>query len=104
MHPLPPAPPARPPERRVDGRLARVVHIGTAMVPAYGKLRAARFMSARGVPACLLVPLLRLGDRRRQPEAARAWTTLPWTGPHQREHRPARPVARPERITAANAG
>ncbi|AVR96613.1 hypothetical protein C9I28_13620 [Pseudoduganella armeniaca] len=75
--PLAPCP-STPPERRADGRLARVVHIGAAMIPAYGKLRAARFMSARGVPPCLLVPLLRLGDRRRTAGAARAWATLPW--------------------------
>ncbi|GGZ06176.1 hypothetical protein ACFFTM_19065 [Pseudoduganella plicata] len=50
---------------RADIRLARVVHIGTAMIPAYGPQRAARFMHARGVPPCVLVAVLRLGDRRR---------------------------------------
>lgn len=50
---------------RSDSRLARVVYIGTAMIPAYGPQRAARFMHARGVPPCVLVAVLRLGDRRR---------------------------------------
>lgn len=102
--PLPSIPPARPPDRRVDGRLAHVVHIGAAMIPAYGTLRAARFMSARGVPACLLVPLLRLGDRRRRRDAARAWSTLPWKRPSSRPARSAQPAARPEDVTAASAG
>ncbi|AXA91114.1 hypothetical protein [Massilia sp. YMA4] len=95
--PLPPCP-ISPPERRADGRLARVVHIGAAMIPAYGKLRAARFMSARGVPARLLVPLLRLGERRRGAGAARAWATLPW---HPAQRHAWVPVPA---ITAAAAG
>lgn len=93
-----PACPAPPPERRADGRLARVVHIGAAMIPAYGTVRAARFMSARGVPARLLVPLLRLGERRRGPGAARAWATLPW---HPTQRHGAAPV---RAVTAGAAG
>lgn len=56
---------------RTDTRLARVVYIGTAMIPAYGPQRAARFMHARGVPPCVLVAVLRLGDRRRNDAAIR---------------------------------
>lgn len=67
--------------RRTDARLARVVYIGAAMIPAYGPLRAARFMHARGVPPCVLVPVLRLGDRRRNDVAARR-ALLPTHAPH----------------------
>lgn len=67
--------------RRIDARLARVVYIGAAMIPAYGPLRAARFMHARGVPPCVLVPVLRLGDRRRNDVAARRGL-LPTYAPH----------------------
>lgn len=67
--------------RRTDARLARVVYIGAAMIPAYGPLRAARFMHARGVPPCVLVPVLRLGDRRRNDVAARR-ALLPTCAPH----------------------
>ncbi|WEF34925.1 hypothetical protein [Pseudoduganella chitinolytica] len=74
------------------------------MVPAYGKLRAARFMGARGVPACLLVLLLRLGERRRQPGAARAWSTLPWTAPRERTRAQEHPASQPRGLTAASAG
>jgi hypothetical protein len=62
------------PRGRSDSRLARVVYIGTAMIPAYGPLRAARFMHARGVPPCVLVAVLRLGDRRRNDAAMRRVT------------------------------
>lgn len=96
-------PPARRPERRIDGRLARVVHIGVAMVPAYGKLRAARFMSARGVPPCLLVPLLRLGERRRGAGATQAWATLPWHPTH-RHGRAVAAVTPDDCLAAAAAG
>lgn len=67
--------------RRTDARLARVVYIGAAMIPAYGPLRAARFMHARGVPPCVLVPVLRLGDRRRNAVDARR-ALLPTHAPH----------------------
>jgi len=71
------------PERhgRTDSRLARVVYIGAAMIAAYGPLRAARFMHARGVPPCVLVPVLRLGDRRRNDVAMRR-ALLPAQAPH----------------------
>jgi len=83
---------------RTDTRLARVVYIGTAMIPAYGPLRAARFMHARGVPPCVLVPVLRLGDRRRNDVAARH-AHRPAHAPQQGHGTPAATTSQRERET-----
>jgi hypothetical protein len=78
---------------RTDTRLARVVYIGTAMIPAYGPQRAARFMHARGVPPCVLVAVLRLGDRRRNDGAMRQPRPPDYAGPGPRRADAAAPVA-----------
>ena len=83
---------------RTDARLARVVYIGTAMIPAYGPLRAARFMHVRGVPPCVLVPVLRLGDRRRNDVAMRR-ALLPAHAPQESRGIPLVAVPRRERAT-----
>ena len=68
------------------------------MIPAYGPQRAARFMHARGVPPCVLVAVLRLGDRRRN-DVAMGRARVPTHAPHDVRGAPLATARQRERET-----